>query len=282
MEKILITGINGFIGNELFSFLVKKKLNIFGTINSNKKKNNIIKKFNNKIINEKIFSINLLKKKEVTNLIKKIKPDIIFHFAGNTRKFKKYNNQYFITKNIVEAISKETLFVFPSTDKIYINSPKDNLENSKIINKFDNLYEKQKINCEKFIKKKLKKYFILRLGIVHSTGKIDYFKKSIIDQTLVNLKNKKKSIVFKNIYRSFCKINELNKFLLNFVIYKKNKDYGIYNIGSKNYSYFERVQKLARIKKLNINKIVPTLGNITPLKQELNTEKINKKGFFFS
>lgn len=63
MEKILITGINGFIGNELFSFLVKKKLNIFGTINSNKKKNNIIKKFNNKIKKEKIFSINLLKKK---------------------------------------------------------------------------------------------------------------------------------------------------------------------------------------------------------------------------
>ena len=45
---------------------------------------------------------------------------------------------------------------------------------------------------------------------------------------------------------------------------------------------FERVQKLARIKKLNINKIVPALGKITPLKQELNTEKINKKGFFFS
>ena len=65
MEKILITGINGFIGNELFSFLVKKKLNIFGTINSNKKKNNIIKKFNNKIKKEKIFSINLLKKKKL-------------------------------------------------------------------------------------------------------------------------------------------------------------------------------------------------------------------------
>ena len=44
----------------------------------------------------------------------------------------------------------------------------------KSTNKFDNPYEKQKIDCEKFIKKKLKKYFILRLGIVHSTGKIDY------------------------------------------------------------------------------------------------------------
>jgi nucleoside-diphosphate-sugar epimerase len=36
MKVILITGVAGFIGNQLFRFLKRKKIKVFGTINKNR------------------------------------------------------------------------------------------------------------------------------------------------------------------------------------------------------------------------------------------------------
>ena len=36
MKVILITGVAGFIGNKQFSFIKRKKINVFGTINKNR------------------------------------------------------------------------------------------------------------------------------------------------------------------------------------------------------------------------------------------------------
>ena len=91
-----------------------------------------------------------------------------------------------------------------STDKVYTENPNTSPEHTNL-NPYGYL-AKEKIRCEKLIIKNIKKFFILRLPIVHKMG--EYQKYSSIDNFLYTLKNNKKIYVFKNVKRSFLKINE--------------------------------------------------------------------------
>lgn len=279
--KILITGINGFVGGQFLKFLNKKNIKCDGVVRSKSNTKNIVKnlKIKSKLIN--IYEADLIKKKDTKVLINKTKPDIIFHFAGVTRGSEK-NNDHKITKNLISSMSNKSILVFPSTDKVYINDPKKNKETSKIVDHFDNCYEKNKFISEKLIIKKLIKFYILRLGPVHSTSNLSLFKnKNLIDKLLNNLKNKKKVLVFSNVYRSFCRVEELSLFFYN-LVYKKKIPFGIYNIGSNLVSYHDRLIKLARSMKISTKKIIPKFGIIEPKKQELDTNKIRRQGFIFT
>ncbi|MFC4800022.1 GDP-mannose 4,6-dehydratase [Neobacillus sp. GCM10023253] len=66
--KALITGITGFVGKHLESFL-RDKADVYGTSRSNRSKNHI-------------FEVDLLSETKVTRLIEEIKPTHIFHLAG--------------------------------------------------------------------------------------------------------------------------------------------------------------------------------------------------------
>jgi hypothetical protein len=75
--------------------------------------------------------------------------------------------------------------------------------------------------------------------------------------------------------RSFLKINELNLFLKKLI---NSKNYGIYNIGSKKLSYSQRIKILSTELKINWkNKINEIQGNVFPLEQNFNTNKVKKK-----
>lgn len=75
--KFLITGCGGFIGSHLADSLVNKG-EVFGTIYKNKKNLDHIKE---KI---KIIKCDVSKKSQVFSLIKKTKPDMIFHLAAQS------------------------------------------------------------------------------------------------------------------------------------------------------------------------------------------------------
>ena len=149
-------------------------------------------------------------------------------------KNKKKNEIKIFKKNIVTLCRKKIKLIYLSTDKVYDGNFKKNRENDKL--KPRNYYGKQKLLSENYIKKNLNRFFILRLPIVHSNGKIR--KDSLIDQFIYDAKKSRQVSIYKNVLRSFVKLNQLNNFLEKLII--NEKKFGVYNIGSKKYSYYKK------------------------------------------
>lgn len=264
-KKIIITGVSGFIGKIFFN-KIKDRFNTYGIYNSTK------------INKNKTIKIDLSNLNQTKNFIKKINPDVIFHFAAMTNpklnelnKKKSIKNNFIVTKNILKCISKKTKIIFLSTDKVYDGNYKKNSEKDFV--KPLNFYGKQKLYSENLIKKNIHKFFILRLPIVHSNGRVK--KNSIIDKFIYEINKNKNINVFSNVVRSFIKIEELNDFMIKLIDIDEN--YGIYNIGSKPYSYLNRVLFLSTIKKKKLSKLIKgNLGKVFPLKQPLDVSKVKK------
>ena len=154
MQKILITGANGYIGNCLFFFLNKK----FKVIGVDKQKST----------NKKIFQCNILNEKKLDSIFKKEKPKIVIHLAAQslvdeTINKQKYNNNNVLATNILLKVMKKNninKILFSSTAAVYKQSSKSLTEKSKI--KALSTYAKTKLICEKSIQKKDIKSVILR------------------------------------------------------------------------------------------------------------------------
>ncbi len=122
MKKILITGISGFAGSFLAEFLVKKNsYKIFGTSLTDDSIN--ISSIKNKL---QIIKVNLLEAAAVTDLIKEIRPDYIYHLAALSAPVLSFKNPAeTITNNvtaevtILEALKKENLL---STRTLIVSS----------------------------------------------------------------------------------------------------------------------------------------------------------------
>ena len=88
-KKVLITGVTGFKGSWLASFLLILGAEVYGIASKKKKKNNLFYQLKlDKRINLKILDIRDLKK--LKNYTKQIKPSLVFHFAGQTIIYESY------------------------------------------------------------------------------------------------------------------------------------------------------------------------------------------------
>ncbi len=109
-KKILITGASGFAGTHLINSLSKSGENeLFGTIFSGKSKENSNK-------NVSFLKVDLREEKEVTDLIEKIKPNIIYHLAAFTSPADSFTspketvlNNISSQINLLEAMKKNNL-----------------------------------------------------------------------------------------------------------------------------------------------------------------------------
>ena len=136
-KKVIITGIFGQDGSYLCEKLFDKNFEIFGIPKKNQsrysKKNYILLK--KKKIKIKILNLDLKNYENLEKIIKKIKPNIIFHLAAqHTSSEKKdlsdlevFLNNYLPTLNFLTAIekySKKTRFIYAGSCLIFDNSNK--------------------------------------------------------------------------------------------------------------------------------------------------------------
>lgn len=277
-KKFLISGANGFVGKWLLDFFQN---------NIDFKRNEIFALYNKKKISKiskdiKKIKIDLLNTNRVNKLLKKIRPDVIFHLAAyknpaknETNVIQAFKKNFIITKNIIENLnSNEVNFIFLSTDKVYsgkILRPSE--DESLSPNTF---YGILKLQTEKLIEKKLLNYIILRVPIIHSNGV--YSNDSFIDSSIKSIKKKKQTFVAKNIKRKFIQVSELSEFLFKI---RNSKKKGIFNIGSNLLSYYERVKYICKINNINSKGILISkkFKHILPV-QDLNIKKFNKNFFF--
>lgn len=100
MKKIFITGVSGFAGSFLAEELLKNSDNqVFGTYISEKGLDNLVH------IKDKIkgVALNLLNKEKTQQIIKDIKPDVIFHLAALTSPSESFDKPSEVITNNVEA-----------------------------------------------------------------------------------------------------------------------------------------------------------------------------------
>jgi UDP-glucose 4-epimerase len=163
MKKILITGAAGYIGNCLFSYL-KKKYEVYGL---DKVVNN-----NNKFF----YKADLLNIKLTNQILKKLKPDLIIHLAGQSTVDSIENKKDYIknnqnaTANLIKSMKVNAIkkIIFSSTAAVYkSNNNKIFSERSKI--QPNNIYGSTKYKCELFIKQSNLNYIIFRFFNVCSS-----------------------------------------------------------------------------------------------------------------
>lgn len=156
-QKILITGVYGFLGSNLFTKLSKlKNLQVLG-IGRNR--------YNLKLKNTVSGSINI---KNLNKL--KLIPDTIIHCAGEgsvSSVTKKYGSGYFTTKKLLNFYKKKKIkkFILISSAAVYGGGRKI---------RPISLYGKQKLLIEKLckstLKNKEKKLIILRVFSLYGPG----------------------------------------------------------------------------------------------------------------
>jgi len=144
-KNCLITGSTGSGGSYLCEHIIKRdsKIKIHGTYRSKGYLNFLIKNYKNKI---KFHKIDLNSLKKVRKLIKKIKPELIFHIASNADVRASFDDPYQIisnnnniTLNLLEAVrieNKKSLIIICSTSEVYGKVSKRDIP----------INEKQKIN----------------------------------------------------------------------------------------------------------------------------------------
>jgi len=130
-KKVFITGHTGFKGSWLSMILLSYGAKVYGlSLRTNKDKNLI---FENSLLNKKCknFFFDILNYKKLNNIVKKIKPDILFHLAAQPFVIKGYKEpkktfevNALGTLNILETIKENKIktSVIITTDKVYKNN----------------------------------------------------------------------------------------------------------------------------------------------------------------
>ena len=153
--RVLITGINGFVGTHLQRFLRRKSYDVYG--------------IDRHFTYDKIFKADIRDKKRILNIIKKIKPAKVFHLAAvstveKSLKFPKLTEDVNVkgTQNILDAcvasgINPKVLIV--SSSEVYGNKKKFPIKEDSKLNPL-NPYAETRIKQEKLALEYFNKYGI--------------------------------------------------------------------------------------------------------------------------
>ena len=203
-RKILITGGAGYVGQNLISFFLKDKWNIY-VIDNLSTSRPLNKKIKNRI---NFYKIDLTKEEKVKTFFRKRNFDLIIHLAAfsgvqefNKNFLKNFNNNVLATKNLIRFgfNKKYTKLIFASSAAVYGNISRDKVkvdENTQC--NPVNYYGLSKYTCENIIQNQLdnKKIHYAILRYFNVVGTIVEFKvekkiHSLLDIISNNIKKNK-------------------------------------------------------------------------------------------
>jgi len=225
--------------------------------------------------------------KSVEDWVLKKDFDIVIHLAAVVavdEVNKSYKKAYDInvngTLNLINSIlkkkNKPKWFFFASTSHVYKPTLKLRIINEKNITNPQNKYGKTKLIAEKLIKNLLKnnsiKFCIGRIfSFTDSKQKSPY----VIPNIIKKIKSKNKIITFKNLnnFRDFLNIKDI---VLAIDTLRKNKAFGVYNIGS---GISFDLRKIATIFSKKYNKKINFQSLSKPSFLISNNKKIKKLGW---
>lgn len=274
-QVILITGVYGYIGSQLFLHLNKKYKNLYGI----GRKKSAFKKFKNCIVSK-------ITPKSLSKL--KIKPQIIIHCSGSgsvkeseQNKKKDYDDNVKSLRVLLEFFKKNKFHIIYLSSAAVYGEPNKSITNLNPISTYGN----NKLLAENLIiSKKSKKfsYSILRIFSLFGTG----LKKQLIWDTCKKIKNKQ----FKyhgtgNELRSWISIKQLIKYIE--TILKKKKINRIEDVSGnfsiKNKIVINKIHKLMNSKKKPIFNKKNRKGdpvNLVPNSVNKNDIQFKKKDFY--
>ena len=261
-DKILITGISGYIGSCLNGYL-KNYYEIYGIDKKNTQSWIKLKKKN-------FFQCNLLNLSKLKKIIKKINPNTIVHLAAkstvndNIPKIQYNLNNITATKNLIKAmkICKINNLIYSSTAAVYKNKKNLINENDKLLPKSN--YGKSKLITENIIKKENLNFIIFRFFNVASAlrkplvGEFHKPETHLIPRSIEKILKNRKIIIYGKNYRT------------------------IDGTCIRDYIHIEDICKaiLLSIKKLNNkknNRLVINLGNEKGISNQIIAQTILKK-----
>ena len=207
--KVLVTGSTGFKGAWLCNWLILLGSKVVG-VGLKPEKDSII--FNSLNLNKRIkqYYLDIKNFNKLNSIIKKEKPDIIFHLAAQSivsLSFKDpletFGTNIIGSTNILETvrINKVPNLVYITSDKCYLNLDKPgSYKETDVLGGLDN-YSSSKASaeivfssyCESYFKKDFLKIASARAGNVIGGG--DFKKDRIVPDVIKSLKNKKKILL---------------------------------------------------------------------------------------
>lgn len=268
MEKILMIGASGFIGQEVFRELTKER-DVIGTYYG--------EPFDG------MTELDITQEKKLLSFLEKIKPNIIVHLAAITDVDlceKKPEIAYKVHVEAMKTLGKwvkenNARFIFFSTDFVFDGTKGNYFEGDKP-NPI-NVYGKTKYEAEK-ITQELEDHLILRLSTPYGSGKTKKFINYIIEK----LKANKGIYAATDLRRSPTFVGDIAK---NFPIFIEKKYNGILHIaGDSQLSMYEVANIIAETLGLSKNLITPVKSEKfnfaakRPLDTTLNISKIKKLG----
>ena len=204
MKNIFITGGLGQDGKILTKILLSKK-NYKVFILGKKKDNFKKKKF-------KYFKINLLQRKKLGNLFKKVTPNVIVHLAANNPAYNEISYKKFYKENILGSknlffsshkYNPKLKFIFANSSQIFKKKKGIVNENSKkvIAKNYTKFYTKFRIEFDKFMLTRNINYTCL---IFFNHDSIYRNKKFLFPRLIAAIKKKKIKFIHEILNQNIC------------------------------------------------------------------------------
>jgi dTDP-4-dehydrorhamnose reductase len=226
MKRVLITGAHGFLGKRLVKILSKTKE----------------------------FDLDILMQ-DITDPHLHIEPsDILIHLAAkhpsNKGDILKVN--YEATKSLARLCSKDTHFIFLSTDYVFKeDESKQYFEDSK--KEPETEYGISKSLAEEYLKQTLNNVAIIRTSMLY--GYYNEQRNNFIQFLIKELGKNKKIEVFADVFSRPTHVDDLSEFIIGVI---RNKTTGTFHAASKDYlSRFEIANIFCQTNNLNKDLLMP-------------------------